>query len=484
MLNPAYPTFQKSLYTPIPPLPPGANGGERDRAEKTLRLQRFRLKGLTTQALIEFEFVSERKMRMACMKTPVHPFFARTRWKVVLPLDTILLGEEEPLDPNRFPAPNILQHNISTAQTHNVIKIRGPGPNNAKECAAAFEDLQRWPSLRDLQFGMVSHDKGPLGNKNHNGRLVNGFATWLASDFGNRTAIYIAYERVALLLRNDLSDSDRLCLQLLTANTLVHEAMHAIGIAKRHRDQVRAGGEDTFPILNEPYLEDEMANITSLEKVMSELGCSMDEAPMLSSFPALISPPLPKPDVYRPIQVEYSEGVQQDDFWDFTVRNFSHFQPRQILRNGALINIISTRQRDAPTAWEVVQNMPDYQKAIIHPNKSTLILSRILLMTPADRVAYANARREKAMHENYVNLIQLRIKQTEAIWDQVEMLTRSDVQDDGYSVALGLDRLLGAIEEVLGTVANMLSSLGQFEVSSEAYISKSYAQTSVFGKIY
>lgn len=145
-----------------------------------------------------------------------------------------------------------------------MIKIRGPGPNNAKECAAAFEDLQRWPALRDLQFGMVSCDKGPLGEKNHNGRLVNGFATWLISTFGNRTAIYIAYERVALLLRNDISDSDRLCLQLLTANTLVHEAMHAIGIAKRHRDQVRAGGEDKYPLQNEPYLEDEVCLMTCL----------------------------------------------------------------------------------------------------------------------------------------------------------------------------------------------------------------------------
>ncbi|KAH6717990.1 hypothetical protein BKA61DRAFT_670404 [Leptodontidium sp. MPI-SDFR-AT-0119] len=540
MLNPAYPTFQKSLYTPILPLPPCAGGGERDRAEKTLRLQRYWLKGLTTQALIEFDFVSERKMKMASLKNPVHPFFARWRWKAVLPgqlqyplidgngvtrgnwdleqndlawqimlpsiklasmvlshlhthpwLDTLLLGKEEPLDPNRFPAPNLSQRSISTAQSHSVIKIRGPGPNNAKECAAAFEDLQRWPALRDLQFGMVSCDKGPLGEKNHNGRLVNGFATWLISTFGNRTAIYIAYERVALLLRNDISDSDRLCLQLLTANTLVHEAMHAIGIAKRHRDQVRAGGEDKYPLQNEPYLEDE---------VMSELGCSMDEAvwggilhgisetsnpeiiplgygvlkgpqPMLSSFPALVFPPLPKTDVYRPIQVEYYEGVQQDDFWDFTIRNFSHFRPGEILRNGNLINLISTRERDATTSWEVVQNMPDYQKAIAHPNKSTLILSRILSMTPADRMAYAIAKKQRVMHENYVNLVQLRIKQTEGIWDQVEMLTRGDTQNGRLSVAQGLSNLLRAIEEVLGTVTNMLISLGQFDVSSETYIS-------------
>ncbi|KAH7370495.1 hypothetical protein BKA65DRAFT_562268 [Rhexocercosporidium sp. MPI-PUGE-AT-0058] len=544
MLNPAYPLLQKSLYTPILPLHPAANVGDRDRAEKTLNLQRYRLKGLTTLTLIENEFVSERRMRMASLSNPVHPFFARRRWKSVLPgqiqyplvdgngvskgvwdlekddlaweimlpsirlasmvlshlhthpwLDTLLLGKEEPLDPNRFPAPTLVQQTISTPQLHNVMKIRGPGPNNAKECAAAFDDLQRWPTLRDLVFGMVSCDKGPTGEKNHNGRLVNGFATWLVSDFGNAAAIFIAYERVALLLRNDLTDSDRLCVQLLTANTLVHEAMHSIGITKRHRDQVRAGGEDAYPIQHEPFLEDE-----SLGKVVSELGCSMDDAvwggalhgiaetldpevvplgygvlkgpqPMLSSYPALISPPLPKLDVFRPIQVEYYEGVQQTDFWDFNVRNFSHFRPGQILRGGSLTNLISTKNRDSPTPWQVVQNKPDYVAAIAPPNRATFILSRILLMTAADRVSYANAKRQKEMHENYVNLMQLRIKQTEAIWDQVEMLTRGDIEKGGYSIAQGLGRLLGAIEEVLGTVTNMLTSLSQFDRSSDAYTS-------------
>lgn len=57
---------------------------ERERAEKTLKLQRFRLKGLTALSLIEGEFISEKSMKQATLTNPIHPLFARTRWKSVL----------------------------------------------------------------------------------------------------------------------------------------------------------------------------------------------------------------------------------------------------------------------------------------------------------------------------------------------------------------------------------------------------------------
>lgn len=182
---------------------------------------------------------------------------------------------------------------------HNVIRIRQPSPSQAHECAAAFGELQNWPALQNLQIGVVSNYKGHLGQTHYNNNMVNGYASWHGDQDGNRCAIYLAYERFELLLKPHLSDADRLCLHLLIANTLIHEVMHAVGSAKRHRDQVLSGGLDSYPIQFEPFVEDEVRNMdrlsaklaqmfvleriqsliySFLEQVVSELGCSVDNA--------------------------------------------------------------------------------------------------------------------------------------------------------------------------------------------------------------
>ncbi|XMA10510.1 hypothetical protein WAI453_003301 [Rhynchosporium graminicola] len=542
LLNPAFPTIQKSLYTPILPLHPNANANEKYRAEKTLNLQRYRLKGLTTLTLIDNEIISEKAMKKATLSCPVHPLLARRRWRTVLAghiqyplidgngvtrgtwdlekndlawqamlpsirlasmvlnhlhthpwLDTLLLGNEEPLDPFRFPAYDLQNPTASTAQHHKVMRVRVPGPRNASECASAFSELQKWRSLHDLTLGMVSSDKGPDGVLHRDNALVNGFASWADSPTGERCAIYISYERAALLLSRQgikMSESDRLCLQLLIANTIVHEVMHAIGNAKRHREQVMAGGVDGYPFLMEPYFEDE---------VVAELGSSMDDAvwggsligvadsevdeivpigygvlkgpqPILSSAPTLLSPPLPKLDVYRPIQVTYYEMIQQFDFWNSNVRNFAHFRPGPIVLNGTSANLISTRDRGPSGLWQVVKNMPDYNDAMIPPNKATYMINKILVMTGADRVNYVANQKKKEVLMIYKKLLMFRIEQTEGIWDQVEMLTRGDITRGGFSVAQGIGSTMGAISEVLGTETKLLLALSAFDKTSETHI--------------
>ncbi|KAL2066312.1 hypothetical protein VTL71DRAFT_2383 [Oculimacula yallundae] len=543
LLNPAYPTFQKSFYTPIFSVHPNANSIERDRAERTVNLQRFRLKGLTTLSLIQNEIISENRMRIATLTNPIHPLLARWRWATILPgqvmyplvdgngvtrgvwdleqndlawdtmlpsirlasmvlshlhthpwLDTLLLGEENLLDPNRFPAYQPPQQDPSTAQHHKVMRIRTPGPQNAAECAAAFADLQRWSALSNLSLGMVSCDKGPLGLPNADKRVVNGFASWLRPldvNFPSRCSMYIAYERAALLLKHGLSDSDRLCMQLLIANTIVHETMHSIGNAKRHREQSRIVGGDDYPFLREPYLEDE---------VVAELGCSMDDAvwggilcgvsdtieddnfvplgygvlkgpqPILSLAPTLISPPLSKLDVFRPIQVTYYEMIQQADFWDFRVRNFSHFRPGLIVVNGGSSDLLSIKDRNGPrTLWEVVVNQPDYNQALLPPNRATYLINKILVMTTADRVAYVKAQKERRAYRVYESVLKERIRQTEQVWDRCEMLTRGDMTRGDFNSVQGIGSLLNAIDEILGTESRLLLALSAFDNSSDAY---------------
>ena len=195
--------------------------------------------------------------------------------------------------------------------------------------------------------------------------------------------------------------------------------------------------------------------------------------PSLSAYPALITPPLPKTDLFRPIQVDYYVGIQENDFWDFTVRNFSHFRPGQILRNGVLVNLVSIRERQPPTAWKVAEDMKEYLKAAAPANSAAAIFNRLLRMTLAERAAIAEARRRKQAHEKYVHLLQSRIGQTEKIWDQIEMIMRGGLQQNGCNLIQCLGSLLGSIREVLGTLADLLTVLGEMDTSSAAYESES-----------
>ncbi|KAH7382768.1 hypothetical protein BKA64DRAFT_168937 [Cadophora sp. MPI-SDFR-AT-0126] len=192
--------------------------------------------------------------------------------------------------------------------------------------------------------------------------------------------------------------------------------------------------------------------------------------PALGAYPAHLTLPLPKTDIFRPIQVDYYVGIQENYFWDFNVRNFSHFRPGQILRNGCLVNLVSIRDRQPPTNWQVAVNMQDYLEAVAPANSAAAIFNRLLLMTTADRIALGNAKR-KQIHEKYVSLLQLRIRQTEEIWNQVEMMARGDLEKNGYSQSQCLGSLLGSIGEVLGTLANLLTALGDFDTSSAAHTS-------------
>jgi len=195
--------------------------------------------------------------------------------------------------------------------------------------------------------------------------------------------------------------------------------------------------------------------------------------PCLSAYPALITPPLPKTDLFRPIQVDYYVGIQENNSWDFTVRNFSHFRPGQILRNGVLVNLVSIRERQPPTAWKVAEDMKEYLKAAAPANSAAAIFNRLLRMTLAERAAIAEARRRKQAHEKYVHLLQSRIGQTEKTWDQIEMIMRGGLQQNGYNLIQCLGSLLGSIREVLGTLADLLTVLGEMDTSSAAYESES-----------
>jgi len=95
------------------------------------------------------------------------------------------------------------------------------------------------------------------------------FAATRFSESPSKITCSLSYERVALLLRPDINEADRLALNFALANSMVHEIMHAFGFAKRHRQQLRQFGIDSLPSILEPYFMDEQ---------VAELGFSTENA--------------------------------------------------------------------------------------------------------------------------------------------------------------------------------------------------------------
>ncbi len=178
-----------------------------------------------------------------------------------------MLGREDPVPPNRFPPPVTFHGILTSPQMHKIFRLREPLPHNAAECEVARKELETWPCLRNLTWGFTSNYTSSDGKPHSGGQINYGYSTW--DPVTNNVTIFLGYERVALLLRTDLNDADRMCLQFNIANTIVHEMMHAYGFAKRHRQQVAAGGWLGHPLMLEPYFEDE---------VCAELGSSVESA--------------------------------------------------------------------------------------------------------------------------------------------------------------------------------------------------------------
>ncbi|KAI6715592.1 hypothetical protein JHW43_001945 [Diplocarpon mali] len=295
--------FQKSLFSPVPAFEATVPFNERHRGQVIDGIQRLRMRGLSSGKLQTNDIVTGRRLAPSTLNCPIYPLLSRERWVsnspglVVYPLmdpsgngvklgewagnddiawntfetfavfDAMLLGNEEELDPNRFPSTTLLQNVGSKPAWHKVFHPRKPLPQNAAECKAEKEALEQWPSLQNLYWSFSPKNFTHDGTRLPADISQSGNTTWLPSV--NSLAIFICYERLALLLRNDLSDADRLGLQFNIAETMVHEMVHAYGMAKRHRKQVLGGGPVTAPEQLEPYFMDELC---------AELGGSMETA--------------------------------------------------------------------------------------------------------------------------------------------------------------------------------------------------------------
>lgn len=147
------------------------------------------------------------------------------------------------MNPNRI-SPMAIDFGLPDTSPQCSFQLRAPHSNNEAQCKEMVDTLENSPLLQNMTLGFVSLHKKADGTL-----LTKGVAhaTTEIKYAPPSVKLWLAYEKPALLLRDDLNDGERLALQTAVANTLVHERMHAYSFAKNHRD-VRASPRQLFPM--------------------------------------------------------------------------------------------------------------------------------------------------------------------------------------------------------------------------------------------
>ncbi|KAI9052917.1 hypothetical protein LZ554_003189 [Drepanopeziza brunnea f. sp. 'monogermtubi'] len=424
--------------------------------------------------------------------------------------DALMLGDEVPVDPNSYPPAAMLSERNHPTR-HRNFRLRPPLPDNFAECKAYKEELeqvslrkQEYPpsnvprqlicmltspfhqyhGLADMAWGFASMDRR-YNNSTLRVSRSDGYTTW--NRYTNSCHLYLSYEKVALLLRKDLNDADRLAMQFAIANTIIHELMHAYGLAKRQRYQVQSGHPDTVPYMDEPYFLDEQCAELGLsmesalwggclqevtdKELSPPLGLGLFRAPMptLCSDPVLTKPPIPKDDFFRPIQAEFYEAIHQADFWDFRYRSYRTAKPGPIRRNGQIADLYSTKDKSPDGPWRTIMDPQEYQQAIKLKSLAEIMLDHVLRMKPADRVDFARRSQQKADYDKVIALLEERKQQVGALWDQAEILSRIDIMQGGYDAAAGLQSLLTLFDQMISKSFDVLTALQKLDSDGAPY---------------
>ncbi|EKD18243.1 uncharacterized protein L3040_004800 [Drepanopeziza brunnea f. sp. 'multigermtubi'] len=539
-LNFTDPGTLKSFLTPIPFLPPGTSDEVYRKAFNISYIQTSLMKGNSSAALLDREVFTPRQLKAPNAVCPIHPMLARHRWSTVEPggvlypicdsegkvnddgtrvtygvwhgscdlawdtlqpslvlasiilstihehpwFDAFMLGDELPVDPNSYPPAAMLGEQNHPTKHRNFI-LRPPFPDNFAECKAYKEELEQYHGLADMAWGFASMDRAYNNNEYSGSKRVDGYSTW--NRYTNSCHLFLSYEKVALLLRKDLNDADRLTLQFEIANTIMHEMMHAYGLAKRQRYQVQSGHPDTVPYMDEPYFLDEqcaelglsmesalwggcLQNVT--EKGLSPpLGLGLYRPPMpdLCSDPVLTKPPIPTHDFFRPIQAEFYEGIHQADFWDFRYRSYRTAKPGPIRRNGQIADLYSTKDKSKAGPWRTIMDPQEYQQAIQLRSLAHIMLNNVLRMGPADRADFARRSQQKADYDKVIALLEERKRQVGALWDQAEILSRIDITQGGYDTAVGLQSLLTLFDQMMSKSFDVLTAMQKLDSDGAPY---------------
>ncbi|CZT45350.1 uncharacterized protein RSE6_05653 [Rhynchosporium secalis] len=380
-LTPVRPTFPGSL-----PKVPGLSQGTLLENAAVQKYQRDMLKKFTTQDLVNLDVITDAKLKRSTLSTrPVHKLFTRGRWEVSPSLDHAR--------PKLYPLPN--RPGLSGYWVYDNLYVKSaimPALHIATKVMESvhmlpwFASLMNYPAMTDIPVNRISLEDqrddallvGRLKSFSPGGamdaqmlrktktqfeKLVDllitkhryqlGFSKycidpWTGQSDSGTAAItcrhqnsndiftFLSYDLIEPLLRDDLTDCERMGLEWAVANTLVHEVCHALYEAvlsmyrARHQEEAYLADQ---PVAELGYAMEHavfggIAETMRIPPDWSSIGywLAIDHTCVDIAFrsiePILIDPPLSQIQTFYPIKAEFFENMQQEEFWSACINVF------------------------------------------------------------------------------------------------------------------------------------------------------------------
>lgn len=174
----------------------------------------------------------------------------------------LLLGPRISIEDSRL-EPYTLLKGTAKDQKLKSFHLRPPHDDNAGSFQAELEGLLQIPGLRDIKFGLMNAfenpDHPPTPGSPFGSYGLTSLKHWMIGNDvdGQEIHVWIAFQLLAPLFRNDLTDGELLGQQMMVAITFVHEMIHAINHAKVFKDIQQLGKVPNNLDYTEPFFEDE-----------------------------------------------------------------------------------------------------------------------------------------------------------------------------------------------------------------------------------
>jgi hypothetical protein len=377
-----------------------------------------------------------------------------------------MIGDREPIDDRRLHPNTKLELSATQMKEFVSIKLKPPGSRarcQAQEAMVFYTVLSPF-----LKLDFMDGDVNPVTKHRHN-LHANGLTCAVKT---NDIRIWLAFQDVIPLLRNDLTSSQRLAEELSIAQTLLHEFMHAYNIANDLYNQI--------PEAKEPYFEDECCR---------ELGYSAENAffggvaegfirsrtprPHLGFFfenwpddthvlgSVLLDPTLSLWKAAAPIPVSYYEMLASKDFWSNQFRSFG------IIRTESAK--VAVQQRADPNyEWIVLSRT---EEGRVFQNQKPDPVTALLRMSPAERIAY-DERMKAAGVAKIAELLGSRNSAVRMVVSQGELCERYKGPPEHMSYTVEVEELIDRLEVMLQVIMECVKVVKEVEAGGEERIGK------------
>jgi hypothetical protein len=377
-----------------------------------------------------------------------------------------MIGDREPIDDRRLHPTTKL--GLSAAQMKEFVSIKLKTPGSRARCQAQEAMVFYTVLAPFLKLDFMDGDVNPVTKQRHN-LHTNGLTCAVKT---NDIRIWLAFQDVIPLLRNDLTSSQRLAEELSIAQTLLHEFMHAYNIANNLYNQIHQP--------KEPYFDDECCR---------ELGYSAENAffggvaegfirsrtprPHLGFFfenwpddthvlgTVLLDPPLSLWKSAAPIPVSYYEMLASRDFWSNQFRSFGIIRAESAK--------VAVQERADPNHEWIVLSRTEEGRVL--QNQKPDPVTALLQMSPAERIAY-DERMKAAGVEKIAELLGSRNSAVRMVVSQGELCERYKGPPEHRSYIVEVEELIDRLEAMLQVIMECVKVVKEIEAGGEERIGK------------